>query len=121
MANLLFNALSSSGQFTSAAMVTLDLEGSSTEQLARCLVQMLKSLGHRNPNGSHAQLLQSLAQLVKQQKVLLLLDNVNHKDQLDGLLPQVFSSGSRVIITSRVQALASSTIYQVRGLMWCRQ
>lgn len=52
-------------------------------------------------------------ELVQDNKVLLMLDNVNYDNQLDGLLPPVFSSGSRVIITSRVQALPSSRAYKV--------
>jgi hypothetical protein len=112
MADMLFNTLSSTKQFK-AAKVDLDLEGNSREQLKQCLVQLLEDLGEEKPKGSNTQLLLSLAQLVQQHKVLLLLDNVNHEHQLDGLLPLAFCKGSRVIITSRVQALPSSRAYQV--------
>lgn len=94
-------------------MVELDLEGTSSEQLNRHLVQLLKGLGEEGSQGSNAQLQYSLAQLVQKYKVLLLLDNVNHDAQLDSLLPLACSSGSRVIITSRVQALPSSRAYKV--------
>jgi hypothetical protein len=116
MAQLLYNTLHSTGQFPRAAMVELALEGSSNEQLHTHLVQLLEALGKEKPKGSNKQLLKSLADLVQQDKVLLLLDNVNHDSQLDGLLPPVvFSSGSRVIITSRSEALNGSVTYKVGG------
>ena len=118
MARMLFNTLSSSKQFTKAAMVSLHLEGSSELDLNRHLVMLLQGLGppgEAAPTGDNTQLLQLLAELVcsKDHKVLLVLDNVNHDAQLNSLLPSVFSSGSRVIITSRVRALPSSSTYQV--------
>ena len=113
MADMLFNTLSSTKHFHKAAMVELDLEGSSSEDLKKHLQQLLVDLGVVAPARSIAQMMQSLAQFVQQHKVLLLLDNVNYDAQLDGLLPLVFSSGSRVIITSRVQALPASRAYKV--------
>jgi hypothetical protein len=115
MAAVLFNKLSrSTNEFAKAAMVELQLEGNSPDQLTNCLVLVLKDLGEEKPKGSNMQLLQQLAELMQQHKVLLLLDNVNHADQLDSLLPSQFSSGSsRVIITSRDEKLPSSEAYLV--------
>lgn len=117
MALLLYNKLGSTGQFHKQAMVELALEGSGTEELERHLTKLLKALGMEEANGSISQLRNSLAELVRQHKVLLLLDNVNHSSQLDGLLSPtvVFSSGSRVIITSRDEALNGSKAYKVGG------
>lgn len=107
---MLYNSLDAK-QFPKRAMVELDLKGSSNKQLNRHLVQQLQELGPRNapqPIGSNPVLLQSLAQLVQKEKVLLALDNVNDDSQLNGLLPPAFSSGSRVIITSRSKQLFDS-------------
>jgi len=75
---------------------------------------MLKGLGQRyTENDSREQLLQRLANLLRDQTVLLVLDNVNHTHQLDGLLPSTLSNGSRVIITSREPYLPDSHTYAV--------
>jgi len=113
LADLVFNQLGSC--FKHAARITLDLEGSSSGQLQGRLKDLLGQLGQHHSYEDSKQLLLSLAELMKQEKVLLLLDNVNHTAQLDGLLPNslVVSSGSRVIITSREPDLHNSQTYAV--------
>eukprot|EP00878_Enallax_costatus_P014721 GHUV01015400.1.p1 GENE.GHUV01015400.1~~GHUV01015400.1.p1 ORF type:complete len:282 (+),score=66.62 GHUV01015400.1:158-1003(+) len=105
----LYNTLRSN--FPQAAMMQLELEGSTQEQLCFQLQRALEKL--RLPtDGSLAELLQRLADFVRHNKVLLLLDNINHSQQLNDLLPSVFSSGSRIIITSRTKELPSSRSYR---------
>jgi hypothetical protein len=112
LADLLYDKLSRS--FTRAARVTLDLDGSNDSQLRDALQCLLKGLQQSlTEHESRQQLLQRLADLLRDQQVLLLLDNVNHKHQLDELLPSTLSSGSRVIITSREPDLAGSRAYAV--------
>lgn len=114
LATLLYNQLRSS--FSSTAIVSLDLEGSSSEQVRTSLHRVLTGLGESSQSQDHTQLLKRLEDLVKGKKVLLLLDNVNHTQQLNALLPQTaFAPGSRIIITSREQELPDSTTYVVRG------
>jgi len=107
-----FNQLAS---FTGTARITLDLDGSSPGQLRDRLQDLLGQLGQQHQHKDSRQMLLCLAKLMQREKVLLLLDNVNHTAQLDGLLPNTVgvSSGSRVIVTSREPDLRNSQAYAV--------
>lgn len=112
MATLLFNHLRHN--FDQAAVITLDLNGNS-RQMDSHLQEALEQLGSLKPHplrASRQQLQQQLEKTMRQRRVLLLLENVNHREQCDALLPSPVVGGissidnsgggrSRVIVTSR--------------------
>jgi hypothetical protein len=103
MARLLFNCLAPGFQHTAIIKLQLD-EG---DQLAaKHLADALTRLHVDFNAGSTAELLlPKLQNFVKNNKVLLVLDNVSHYSQLEAMLPDTFTPGSKVIITSRHNTL----------------
>jgi hypothetical protein len=105
MAKLLFNALA----FCHTGFVVLNQEDS-YPQLQQHLVQLLEDLGMSGQKQHSLGQLQAQLQTFLQGKaVLLVVDNVWTKEQLDALLPPpwCFGSGSRVIVTSRFKSMAA--------------
>ncbi len=121
MAKLLFDE--SKDVFDKQVMVEFELEfedaKSSRSKKQSILKDILEQLGAASSSSDNAvTLLNNLTNIMSEKRVLLVIDNVNTADQLDGLVPDVsrgFSSGSRLIITSRSSKLTSSDTYEVRG------
>jgi hypothetical protein len=120
LARLLFNNMTA---FDKKALVELELTGSSdSSTLESKLAQMLGQLGvDKLPKGGAPMLLRKLAEVARDDKVLLVLDNINTDLQLKGLLPTFFSKGSRLIITSREEELPSCSTYVVSGILFNRR
>jgi hypothetical protein len=99
--------------FPQRAIIRLSANDPLGDQTQQHLVSALKQLGATDMDGlDRAQLLTRLQNLVAETPVLLCVDNVWSAAQLDGLLPTSFHPGSRLIITSRLADLRSST-YEV--------
>lgn len=114
MARLLYNRLTREhySSFAGSAFIQLHLEG--IQDARTGLNSALDLLGVSNTNMQEPTKLQELlAKHVKRNKVLLVIDNVNHANQLDKLLPRGFAEGTKIIITSRMTSLSASRVYQV--------
>jgi hypothetical protein len=118
---LLYNQLVHN--FTHKAIVDLDAADSG-EKLTERLSGLLTDLGFQGlqPHGI-TQLKSQLRTFVQDKAVLLLVDNVCNAQQLDALLPEAlcFGPGSRVVITSRLASMPSSTRYKVGDASSCAQ
>jgi predicted AAA+ superfamily ATPase len=112
MAQLLYSRLEQ--QFLHKAFLQLNTD--SPDAQTGQLMDLLQQLG-LNPSkvaGGDKKLLEQLEEFVKHKPVLLVLDNVSSAEQLDGLLPTQWGSGSQLIITSRSPGFHSSRVWQVR-------
>lgn len=108
MAMLLHNQLVH--KFKHKAIVELHEEDSGGK-LKEHLSGLLEDLGFQGkPKHSSKELQFQYCTFVKDKAVLLLIDNVYSKEQLDALLPHApcFGPGSRVIITSRFNSMPTS-------------
>jgi len=107
--------------FGSSARAFIELEGRKTQdQLRPLLLETLEQLGATgfNKSASAAELSGALARVAKEQRILLVLDNVWTEAQLDLLLPRELHADSRVIVTSRADVMPQSGAWQVRAMGW---
>lgn len=101
IAQQLFNQLA--GTFQHTAFIRVDAQAEN-QQLPSLLEDALCQLGYNSRNSSFigvSAVADVLKAFVKHNQVLLVLDNIWTKEQLDVLLPTELGRGSRVIVTSR--------------------
>eukprot|EP00878_Enallax_costatus_P020728 GHUV01021920.1.p1 GENE.GHUV01021920.1~~GHUV01021920.1.p1 ORF type:complete len:632 (+),score=132.80 GHUV01021920.1:114-2009(+) len=106
LAKRLFHALASSGKFLSKASVEIK-----DSDVADSVAQTYQQLNSSGPSdGLSAAGLQAM---MRGKKLLLLLDNVSCCEQLDALLPEAYTEGSIIIVTSRMKSCRGSNRQQV--------
>jgi hypothetical protein len=113
MATLLFDHLSSG--FAHRAFVELQFDDGA-DKLRERLAMALCSLGAAASASEATPVLRAkLKGFVRDNTVLLVVDNVWTAEQMDALLPMHWRKGSMVIVTSRNQAFNTSGVWrQVR-------
>ncbi|GLJ10715.1 hypothetical protein SUGI_0133640 [Cryptomeria japonica] len=122
LAKELYNRKSSSFQFSSILFSVRD--AASRNSLHKKQEKLLKDLGAQGDNLSFDDIEEGksiLANRLRSVRALIVLDDVDHKRQLDALLPtkDCLASGSLVIVTTReldLLAKWSSTIYEMKPL-----
>jgi hypothetical protein len=113
LAKVLFNRLA--GSFPHSAFVKIQV-GDGADKTAQYLAAALEALGAEDEDAAGATDLSSrLEGLVRDRKVLLVLDNVCTASQLTALLPTAWGAGSTVIVTSRSAAFSDSAVWRKVG------
>jgi hypothetical protein len=117
LAKVLFNRLA--GSFPHNAFIEIQ-QGDDADKTAHHLVSALEGLGASGAASYGVPKLSSmLKELVRDKKVLLVLDNVWEAGQLTALLPTAWGPGSTVIVTSRSARFTDSDAWRQVGSFPC--